>query len=86
MEKPRPFFVRYPVFAATIVLAVIGGILALSGFEEATRWIISIFALAVAAKESVGMIRSILNGHWGIDVLAVTAIIATACQIEHQKL
>ena len=77
MEKPRPFFVRYPVFAATIVLAVIGGILALSGFEEATRWIISIFALAVAAKESVGMIRSILQGHWGIDVLAVTAIIAT---------
>ena len=77
MEKPRPFFVRYPVFAATIVLAVIGGILALSGLEEATRWIISIFALAVAAKESVGMIRSILKGHWGIDVLAVTAIIAT---------
>ena len=77
MEKPRPFFVRYPVFAATIVLAVIGGILALSGFEEATRWIISIFAVAVAAKESVGMIRSILKGHWGIDVLAVTAIIAT---------
>ena len=77
MEKPRPFFVRYPVFAATIVLAVIGGILALAGFEEATRWVISIFALAVAAKESVGMIRSILKGHWGIDVLAVTAIIAT---------
>jgi heavy metal translocating P-type ATPase len=77
VEKPRPFFVRYPVFAATIVLAVIGGILALAGFEEAARWIISIFALAVAAKESVGMIRSILKGHWGIDVLAVTAIIAT---------
>lgn len=77
MDQPRPFFVRYPVFASTIVLAIIGAVLALTGLEEAARWIISIFALAIAAKESVGMVRSILKGSWGIDVLAVTAIIAT---------
>ena len=77
MDQPRPFFVRYPVFASTIVLAIIGGVLALTGLEEAARWVISIFALAIAAKESVGMVRSILKGGWGIDVLAVTAIIAT---------
>ncbi|MEG0589207.1 heavy metal translocating P-type ATPase [Aurantimicrobium sp.] len=77
MDQPRPFFVRYPVFASTIVLAIIGGVLALTGLEEAARWVISIFALAIAAKESVGMVRSILKGSWGIDVLAVTAIIAT---------
>jgi heavy metal translocating P-type ATPase len=77
MDQPRPFFVRYPVFASTIVLAIIGGVLALTGLEEAARWVISIFALAIAAKESVGMVRSILGGSWGIDVLAVTAIIAT---------
>ena len=77
MDQPRPFFVRYPVFASTIVLAIIGGVLALTGLEEAARWMISIFALAIAAKESVGMVRSILKGSWGIDVLAVTAIIAT---------
>ena len=77
MDQPRPFFVRYPVFASTIVLAIIGGVLALTGLEEAARWVISIFALAIAAKESIGMVRSILKGSWGIDVLAVTAIIAT---------
>jgi len=77
MDQPRPFFVRYPVFASTIVLAIIGAVLALTGLEEAARWVISIFALAIAAKESVGMVRSILGGSWGIDVLAVTAIIAT---------
>ena len=65
------------MFASTIVLAAISGVSALAGFEEAARWAISIFALAVAAKESVGMVRSILKGSWGIDVLAVTAIIAT---------
>ena len=77
MDTPRPFFLRYPVFAATIVLAAVGGVLALSGLEPAARWTISIFALGVAAKESVNMIRSILKGRWGVDVLAVTAIIAT---------
>jgi heavy metal translocating P-type ATPase len=65
------------VFASTIVLALVGGVLALTGLEVAARWTISIFALAVAAKESVGMVRSIMKGSWGIDVLAVTAIIAT---------
>ena len=77
MDKPRPFFVRYPVFASTIVLAIVGGVLALTGLEDVARWVISIFALGVAAKESIGMVRSILKGSWGIDVLAVTAIIAT---------
>ena len=77
METPRPFFLRYPVFASTIVVALLGGILALSGLENPARWVISVFALAVAAKESIRMVRSILTGSWGIDVLAVTAIIAT---------
>ena len=77
MDKPRPFFLRYPAFAATIVFAVVGGVLALSGLEQAARWTISIFALAIAAQESVGMVRSIIKGRWGVDVLAVTAIIAT---------
>jgi heavy metal translocating P-type ATPase len=77
METPRPLLLRYPVFSLTAVVAVAGGILALVGNESAARWVISIFALAVAAKESVNMVRSILKGRWGIDVLAVTAIIAT---------
>jgi len=77
MEKHRPFFLRYPVFASTIVLAVMGGVLALSGLTVAAQWVISIFALGVALKESVRMVRSILKGRWGIDVLAVTAIVAT---------
>jgi heavy metal translocating P-type ATPase len=71
------FFRRYPVFAVTGVVAAASGIAALLGFAEIAQWALSLFALAVAAKESVKMIRSILRGRWGIDVLAVTAIIAT---------
>ena len=37
----------------------------------------SIYALAVAAYLSVGMVRRLLRRQWGIDILAVTAIIST---------
>ena len=71
------FLRKNPLFSGTGVVALVGAAFALSGANEITQWLLSIFALIVAAKESVGMVRSILKGHWGVDVLAVTAIIAT---------
>jgi len=68
---------HYPAFAATIVVGLVGLVLALSFLELAARILVSAFALLIAAIESVGMVRSILNKHYGIDILAVTAIIAT---------
>ena len=37
----------------------------------------SIYALAVAAYLAVGMARRLAGGQWGIDILAVTAIVST---------
>jgi heavy metal translocating P-type ATPase len=68
---------KYPTIVATLVVAVVAGVLSLALPGEAARWVVSIFALAIAARESVEMVRSMLRGHFGIDVLAVTAIIAT---------
>lgn len=68
---------HYPAFAATIIVAAVGLVLALSGLELPARILISGFALLIAAIESVGMIKSILQKHYGIDILAVTAIVAT---------
>lgn len=68
---------HYPAFAATILVALIGLVLMLSGLELATRYLVSGFALVIAGIESVGMIRSIIHKHYGIDILAVTAIVAT---------
>jgi heavy metal translocating P-type ATPase len=42
-----------------------------------TRWLVSGFAAFIALLQSIQMVRSILRGHWGLDVLAVTAIVAT---------
>lgn len=72
-EKRLP----YPAIWATVAVGIIGGALVLFGQEAASAWVISIFALIIAGIQSVSMVRSIIHGQWGIDVLAVTAIIAT---------
>lgn len=68
---------QYPQFAATIFFGLVGLVLALAGLEITARWLVSAFALVIAAIESVGMVRSLIRKKFGIDVLAVTAIIAT---------
>lgn len=68
---------RYPVLAVTIVVGIVVTVLVLAGQGATARWVASVFALAVAAFQSVGMVRDIIKGRWGIDVLAVTAIVST---------
>lgn len=43
----------------------------------AAQWVASVMALSIAAIVSVGMVKDLMKGHWGIDILAVTAIVAT---------
>ncbi|WP_430296167.1 heavy metal translocating P-type ATPase [Sinomonas sp. B1-1] len=64
------------VVAAIAVLALSLG-LAAAGQDGPARIIASLFAGGVAAWTAVGMVRSLLKGKWGLDILAVTAIVAT---------
>jgi heavy metal translocating P-type ATPase len=68
---------RFPLVAVTVVIGLIAGALALSGFEPAARWLISLYALGIAAFEAVHMVRGLLARQFGLDILAVTAIVAT---------
>ncbi|KRE21154.1 heavy metal translocating P-type ATPase [Agromyces sp. Soil535] len=68
---------RYWVVTLTLAIGLLGVVLALAGAGEAVPWIFSAYALAIAAWQAVGMVRDILRGHWGLDILAVTAIVAT---------
>ena len=67
----------YPALSGAVVVAAVGGGFELAGSHEIARWGISAFALLIAVIEGVGMVRAILKRKWGIDVLAVTAIVAT---------
>ena len=68
---------RYPVVALTLAIGLLGAVLAIAGAGWLVAWIFSGYALAVAVWQAIGMVRDILRGHWGLDILAVTAIVAT---------
>ena len=68
---------RYRLVTLTLVVGLIGCILALTGAGELVRWLFSAYALGIAAWQAVGMVRAMAHGRFGLDVLAVTAIVAT---------
>ncbi|WP_253901589.1 heavy metal translocating P-type ATPase [Arthrobacter sp. PAMC 25486] len=62
---------------------VITGILALTGLGVQAQWVASLYAVGIALYQGVGMVKDILRGHWGTDILAVTAIISTVAVGEY---
>lgn len=74
---------RYPLVAVTLVVALAGGVLAAIGAGAAATWLFAGWAAIVVVIQGVDMVRDALRGHWGLDVLAITAIIATLLVGEH---
>lgn len=68
---------RYPVITLTVVVFVAVGILHAADAEAVGRWIATIYVAAVVAWTLVGMVRDVLRGHVGLDILAVVAMVAT---------
>lgn len=69
--------VRYPVITLTIIVGVIVLILDASGAHRTSQWLAIVYVSLVIAWTLVGMIRDVLRGQIGLDVLAVVAMIAT---------
>lgn len=67
----------YPWVIATLVALIVTLVLEWTDASSAARWVATIFAVAVIARVSVGMVKDLLRGHWGIDILALTAIVST---------
>lgn len=67
----------YPWVVATLLALATTLIAEWYDAGDAARWIATIFAGAVIVRVSIGMVRDLLAGHWGLDVLALTAILAT---------
>lgn len=68
---------RYWAVTLTLVVALAGIALALSGAGWLVQWLFSSYALAVAVWQAIGMIRAMAHGRFGLDILAITAIVAT---------
>ncbi len=68
---------RYWAVTATLVVGALGIVLALTGAGSLVPWVFGGYALAIAVWQAVGMVRQLLRREFGLDVLAITAIIAT---------
>lgn len=71
------FVLRYPLVAGTLLVLLAVLVLVAAGQDGIARTAASVYALAVAAYLAVGMARRLAGGQFGIDILAVTAIVST---------
>jgi heavy metal translocating P-type ATPase len=76
-------FARYPVVAATVLVGALGGVIWFAGAPDAARWVVSGYALAMAAVRGWRMLRDLIRGHAGVDILAIAAILATVAVGEY---
>ncbi|MDU0967963.1 MAG: heavy metal translocating P-type ATPase [Actinomycetaceae bacterium] len=82
MTRVKKFIRRYPELALTLIVGIVSIILAACHFTY-LQWFVSGFAILIAARLFWDMIRDILAGSWGIDLLAITAIISTVAVGEY---
>ncbi|WP_422935124.1 heavy metal translocating P-type ATPase [Sinomonas sp. P47F7] len=68
---------RYPVVIAGLAVLAVALTLAGVGLGLASALVSAVFAAAVGMWTFAGMVREIVHGRWGLDLLAVTAIAAT---------
>lgn len=73
----------YPAVATTLLVGLVGGALEVAGLHEAARWTLSAYALVIAALQAKGMVDDLRSGSYGIDLLAVTAIVSTVAVGEY---
>ncbi|WP_271395137.1 hypothetical protein [Neomicrococcus lactis] len=77
------FLKRYPFVLATVLVAVFAGILAVGPAAEVVPWVLGTFALLMAGRSFVGMVRELRSGSFGVDLLAITAISAAVAVGEY---
>ncbi|GAA3629634.1 heavy metal translocating P-type ATPase [Microbacterium awajiense] len=74
---------RYPVIVATLVVGAVVAVLLFTGDDDAARWLAVVYVSAVIVWTLIGMIRDVVRGHIGLDILAVVAMVATLAVDEY---
>ncbi len=74
---------RYPFVLATVLAGAISLGLWLAGEVGIATWIATGYVLIVIAWTAIDMVRDIMRGHWGLDILAVVAMAATLATGEY---
>lgn len=68
---------RFPWVTTTIAIAAIAGGLSFTPWSVTATWLLTAYVLTVAGRSAWGMLRALRAGTFGVDIIAVTAIVAT---------
>ena len=74
---------RYPLVALTCLVLLATLVLLQFNLELQVRVLASAYAAVIVVARAAGMIRSLREGRWGIDLLALTAIASTVAVGEY---
>ncbi|WP_394163460.1 heavy metal translocating P-type ATPase [Galactobacter valiniphilus] len=77
MAAVARFLRSYPWVTATLAVLVVVLVCAAAGWPLAARIMATAYVGAFVVYTCVGMVRDMLRGHWGLDILAVVAMLAT---------
>ncbi|WP_454295468.1 heavy metal translocating P-type ATPase [Salana multivorans] len=76
MRLLRPVW-RYPIISVTVVVLAAVVVLHSVGADAVGRWTATAYVGAFVVWTLVRMVRDVLRGHVGLDILAVVAMVAT---------
>lgn len=76
MKQLVRFLRQYKLFALAVLALVAGLVLHFTGHPHAANWVLGTVALVEAVPLLVDMVQDVRSGRYGIDILAITAIVA----------
>lgn len=77
LKRIRRFLKEYRQFSFAGAAAIIGAVLDLGGADKAAHFILAAAAAVIAVPLAIDMVKTLRSGHFGIDVLALTAIVTS---------
>lgn len=77
MRTLRHFLTTYKLFSLALIAAALGLILTASGYSTAAHLILSLVSLCSVVSVVISMWHDIRTGKYGIDILAITAIVTS---------
>src|SRR3989344_4280857 len=83
MKKIIRFFRQYKQFGFVILTLILGAVLDITGYDTAAHWVLGVSAIANTLPLVWGMWQDFRSGSYGLDVLAITAIVTSVLLKEY---
>ena len=83
LKKTRHFFLRYKQLGVVVFAAAVALVLELTGQPTYAHWILGVTAIASVMPLAWGMWEDLRSGKYGLDVLAITAIVVSVLMKEY---